>query len=427
MRWRAWLLLWAPGAFLPNIACAGAASAAAPETSVDRGRESVTDVDLGLQARGFADSGIDGQDRFQPSASVRVAWRGDWDEGRQSMTVTPFARVDQVDDERTHFDLRELFWSRLGNDWEFHLGFRQVFWGVTEFKHLVDIINQTDYVEDIDGEDKLGQPMAQLSLVRGAGILDVFLLTGFRERTFPGEDGRLRWSVPIDTGSARYESGAEDRRLDGAIRWSQDWGPVRYGIYHFSGTSRDPLYEAEARQSGGFQLVPVYPVIDQTGLDAQVVAGDWAFKLEALTRSGFADRYQAFNAGFERTLVGVLGTRSDLGVVVEYFYDGRGDDAIDTLFERDLALGTRWSFNDPADTQALAGFIVDHRTHERVFSLEANRRIGESWMLAVESRVFAGADSLHADDPPEMLLLPADRSAPFQRDDYLQLELTRFF
>jgi hypothetical protein len=386
-----------------------------------------TDVELGMQARVFAEDGTDGQQELQPSVSARLEWQRSWDDDRQSFTATPFARIDGEDDERTRFDLRELYWSRVGENWEVNVGARQVFWGVTEFKHLVDIVNQSDLAENVDGEDKLGQPMVHVSLVRESGILDLFLLTGFRERVFPGEDGRLRWSVPIDTDDARYESGAEEQRVDAAVRWSQHRGPLSYGIYHFSGTSRDPLFGLAVDAGGQVELVPVYPVIDQTGLDAQLVAGDWAFKLEAITRSGFGERFAAANAGFERTLVGVLGTRSDVGLVVEYMYDERDEDAFDTLFEHDLALGTRLSFNDAADTQALAGLILDDETHERVWSLEASRRLGDSWMLALESRVFAGADSLHADDPLAERLLPADRSAPFQRDDYLQFEVTRYF
>ncbi|MFM8355021.1 MAG: hypothetical protein ACKOBM_08970, partial [Gammaproteobacteria bacterium] len=152
------------------------------------------------------------------------------------------------------------------------------------------------------------------------------------------------------------------------------------------------------------------------------------FKLEAISRSGYGERYEAFNAGFERTLVSVLGSRSDLGLVFEYMHDGRGDEAFDTLFERDVALGTRFSFNDIADTQALAGVIVDSETAERVISLEASRRLGDSWTVALEGRVFDGADSPDMDAPAAALLDPsADKSSFLQRDDYVQLEFTRFF
>lgn len=82
---------------------------------------------------------------------------------------------------------------------------RKEFWGVAEARHLVDIINQTDEVENFDREDKLGQPMINLALINNWGTLDFFLLTGFRDRTFPGREGRLRTFPEIDVGEERYE------------------------------------------------------------------------------------------------------------------------------------------------------------------------------------------------------------------------------
>ncbi len=69
----------------------------------------------------------------------------------------------------THWDIRELSWIHVGNGWESRVGIRKVFWGVTEGRHLVDIINQTDQVDQVDGEEKLGQPMINLSTVRDWG------------------------------------------------------------------------------------------------------------------------------------------------------------------------------------------------------------------------------------------------------------------
>lgn len=399
----------------------------ATATTPARAGDSSLDVDLGLQARTYAQSGINGQSRFQPSVSARLDYYRSWDQDRQSFTFSPFARVDAEDGERTHFDLRELFWSRVGTDWDMHIGVKQVFWGVTEFKHLVDIVNQSDLVENIDGEVKLGQPMAHLSVIRDWGIVDFYLLTGFRERTFPGRNGRLRLSVPIDTDHPSYESGAEDRRIDGAIRWSHSIGPVEFGLSHFSGTSRDPILVPAQDAEGELVLRPYYPVVDQTGLDAQAIVGDWAWKLEAISNSGYDDRYTAINLGFERTLVGVLGGRADLGLIAEYMFDDRDEAAINTLFEHDLALGTRWSLNDVADTQALLGVIWDTQTDEYVFKVEGSRRLGETWTLLVEGRVFGGANEPDMRAPLQSLLDADNKSASLQRDDFLQLELTRYF
>ena len=386
--------------------------------------------DLGLQTRVFNERGLLGQDRFEASVSAQLDYFRGWDGDRQSLTISPFLRLDSADSERTHFDLREFYYSRVGENWDFHVGARRVFWGVTEFNHLVDIINQTDLVENIDTEDKLGQPMLQLSLIRPWGILDLFALVGARERTLPGDDGRLRVPFPIASRST-YESGAEEYRVDAAIRWSHHIGPVEFGVHHFSGTSRDPVLTPFFDPSGAIVLQPFYPVIDQTGIDAQYFVGDWAFKFEGFSRSGYGlpgdvSRYAAFNAGFERTLVGVLGTRADFGLVVEYMFDERGDEAFNTLFEHDVALGGRLQVNDFADTQALFGVIFDPQNDEYVVSVEASRRLSESWLLSIEGRVFASGERVGSTDLLPVLLDPAFKSAPLQDDDYLQIELKKF-
>ena len=381
--------------------------------------------DFGLQSRAFVDDGYFDQDRFEGSFSLQFDYYKSWDNDRQSFTATPFVRLDSADSHRTHGDLRELFYSRVGADWDVHVGGKRVFWGVTEFHHLIDIVNQTDLVENIDTEDKLGQPMVQLSLVRDWGILDLYALPYFRERPFPSEDGRLRLGLPILEDDAELESGAEEYHFDVAVRWSHYVGPMEFGISHFSGTSRDPILQPVATD-GGLALRPYYPLIDQTAVDVQAIFGDWAFKFEGFNRSGYGSTYQAFNAGFERTIVGVLGSRTDLGVVLEYMYDDRGDLAFNTLFEHDLALGARLQFNDLQGTQALVGLIIDTDNDEKILSVEASRRIGATWSLSLEGRVFSGAATLPDNASVELFLAHDYKSAILQTEDYIQLELKKF-
>jgi hypothetical protein len=122
-----------------------------------------------------------------------------------------------------------------------------------------------------------------------------------------------------------------------------------------------------------------------------------------------------------------MGGRADLGVVAEYMFDDRDEAATTTLFEHDLALGTRWSLNDVADTQALVGVIWDVETDEYVFKVEGSRRLGETWTLLLEGRVFGGADQPDSAALLQSLLDADNKSASLQRDDFLQLELTRYF
>lgn len=400
-----------------------------PEQTPESQSEHSLDIDLALQSRWFPHSARQGQARFHPSLALQLEYRSSWNDGQDAFTFSPFARYDEEDAKRSHVDVRELFWNRVANDWELNVGVQQIFWGVTEFSHLVDIVNQTDLVENPDAEDKLGQAMINLSFVRDWGILDLMLLTGFRERTFAGPGGRLDYGLEVEGSSATYASGAGKNRVDGVVRWSHYVGPLVFGLYHFSGTNRDPQLQVFEHAPNEYRFRPHYTTIDQTGFDAQAIVGDWIFKVEAIRRSGDGERYLASTFGFEKSFVGIFNSRADLGLVAEFMYDERGVSA-PTLFEHDLALGTRWALNDPADTQALLGVIWDTKSRETILSLEASRRLGQNWKLILEGRAFAGATELPAGSGLDVLLALQDlrnKSAPLQRDDYIQLELTRYF
>jgi len=335
-----------------------------------------------------------------------------WESG-SSFTFMPFVRIDRPDARRSHFDIRELNVLWLGDSWELRAGIGKVFWGVTEFVHLVDIINQTDLVEHIDGEDKLGQPMVHLSLPRRWGVFDVFVLPYFRERTFPGRKGRLRLPLVVDTGHARYESGRKERHVDFAIRYSHTVGDWDVGVHYFRGTGREPTLLMEVNEEREPVLIPYYEQINQAGLDLQRVAGSWLLKLEALYRTGQGDDFFAAVGGAEYTFFGLRGTSMDLGLFGDWAYDSRGGDAT-TVYENDAMLGLRLALNDPAGTELLAGVIQDVESSARALRLEASRRIGSRWRATLEAWAFL--------DCPEDDLLYSLRD-----DDFLRIGLAYYF
>ena len=343
-----------------------------------------------------------------------------WNDGRDRFVVRPFLRFDADDDERSHFDFREFYWQRLGNGWQLDVGLRKVFWGVTESVHLVDIVNQTDLVEDPDGEDKLGQPMVHVGWSKSWGRLDLYLLTGFRERTFPGLDGRLRPSLEVDTDAAAYASGADQAHLDLALRWSRVLGDVDFGVSYFRGTSREPLLLPETRAEG-LVLIPFYSQIDQLGLDLQATLDAWLWKLEAISRwspdpedrnPGFGD-YLAAAGGFEYTFFDLRGSGLDVGLLLEYLWDERGNQAT-TAFEDDFFVGARLAWNDVQSTELLVGAAWDVDSNAAFINLEGSRRLGERYELEARLRAFV--------DPE-----PEDPLVAFENDDYLQLTLKRYF
>ena len=260
------------------------------------------------------------------------------DDGR-SITITPFFRYDAGDPDRTHADLREAFLLLYGDvgdgEWELRLGVDRVFWGVVESRSLVDIVNQTDLVEQPDEKTKMGQPMVHLTWSGDWGALEAFALTWHRPRTFPGRHGRLRAGLEVDHDLTSYESAEEEWQLDFAGRYSGSFGPLDVGLSVFDGTSREPtlLPTLVGRE---LVLAPHYEQITQFGLDTQLTTGPWLLKLEAIHRAGAQNRrldqhlrYEeeddaAFIAGGEYTINGVWDSDADLSLIGEWARDGRG-------------------------------------------------------------------------------------------------------
>ena len=330
---------------------------------------------------------------------------------RNLIRIVPNIRIDSRDRERNLFDMMELSWTWVGDEWETVLGFNKVFWGVTESRHLVDIINQTDAAEDIDGEEKLGQPMFALTTQRDWGRVSAFLLTGFRERTFPGEDGRLRTPLPVDTDNPQYESGAEDQHVDLALRYTHYLGEWDVGAYLFHGTGREPRLQISGT---GTTLIPIYDQITQIGTDLQLTHEAWLLKFEGIVRSGQGDTFAASVAGFEYTFYQVGESVADVGLLLEYLYDGRDTDAPPVLLQNDLFAGARLSMNDTQDSSLLAGAIVDVEDQSTSLSIEAERRIGDSWTIELESRWFVHTAS--------------DNLLHFiKNDDYITLRMRKYF
>ncbi|MBK9187123.1 MAG: hypothetical protein IPM78_13115 [Moraxellaceae bacterium] len=108
--------------------------------------------------------------------------------------VKLFARWDK-DSHRSSIDVQSVAYAK--QRWQLRAGIGQVFWGVTEGQHLVDVVNQRNYLESIDGDIKLGQPLINVSLSK-SNIFDVYLT--FFETAFASYDGRLRlpWVVEDD-------------------------------------------------------------------------------------------------------------------------------------------------------------------------------------------------------------------------------------
>ena len=362
---------------------------------------------IGFESRAFMEgSEISGApDRFNFSVSAEVEAVHDFD-GGGSLVFTPFWRWDPEDTERNHGDIRILKWEQSFGPVSVRLGMDKVFWGVAESYHLVDIINQIDILERRDHEEKFGQPMVNLAYAFGDQTVEIFWMPYFRERLFPGAKGRFQAPLPVDTDLATFESSREEAHPDVALRWFATVGDLDIGVAHFHGTQREP----ELRPVPGRDvLAPHYPRIRQVSLDAQWIRESWLFKLEYLHRYDNEKPFHAAIAGVEHTMYGLFDTAADLGVMVEYLFDDRGNAATST-FDNDLFCGLRLVFNDTGDFECVAGPVVDLDTRASLFRFEVEGRIFEDWRLCVNTYLYSNHrphesfSSMDADDFLEVLL-----------------------
>lgn len=356
------------------------------------------------------------QQRTNLSAYLEAEVYSEFNDGDDSILFKPFFRFDQNDEERTHGDIRELLWLHVGEDWELRTGISKVFWGQTESLHLVDIINQTDAIEAVDGEDKLGQPMVNLSLIRDWGTTSFFILPYFRERTFAGVDGRPRSNWVIDTDNPVYESSDEEKHVDWALRWQRTLGDWEIGLSYFNGTSREPVLipvGPESNEDAGSVTV-YYPQIKQVGLDVLAIMGSWIIKFEGINRQSTDEDFIAAVGGFEYTNIGVFNSSFDLGWLMEYQYDDR-DSLTLTAAQNDLMLGTRIVYNDIDGTEILIGMVQDlDESSSRSAFVEASSRINDHWKWKLDAWLFSS-------DVPEDLLYQ------YRRDDFVELTLEYYF
>ncbi|MEQ1667152.1 MAG: hypothetical protein ABL868_01740 [Sulfuriferula sp.] len=354
------------------------------------------------------------------SVAVKLSMFKEWDDKTKSISFKPFFRYDNMDEYRTHFDIRELVWSaKYGTDeqpWGLKVGVDKVFWGTAESHHLDDVINQTDLVEDINGEQKLGQPMVRTTISRKWGTLDFFVLPLFRERTFPGPDGRLHPpGLSLATLPVVYESSDGANHIDYALHWSKTFKQIDIGISQFVGTNRDPrafqdpIYRSRDNPAG---LVLSYDQMSQTGIDLSALAGNWIFKLEALHRSTNYDNYWAAVTGVEYPFNGIFGSPYDVSAFLEYNYDSRGQSV--AVYQSDWFTGFSLNFNNASNTQLKFGVLTDDNDSSRSTRLDITSRLTDQWSTRFTGQWYT---NVNEDNP----------LYPIKEDAYVQLSIIRYF
>jgi len=339
---------------------------------------------VGFESHYFFEEGADLQKQFTTS----VSWKGEFyfesESGKNSFTIMPFYRYDQVDEQRSHGDFRELAWTHLEDTWESTVGISRVSWGVMEFTKLVDFINQKDYFEEGSAET-LGQPMASISFEDSGYIFEFYTLFGLREHAYPGQEGRLRYPYVIDEDNAEFEYG-KVKGIDLAARVKTNIRSFDVAISHFYGMNRNPYFTFNFDFIEP-KLIPVYEKINQTGIELQTIWRGAVLRFEGIRQVGDVEGFYAVAFGVEYAFSGIFKTDIDARLVTEITYDSRTYDSRN-LFDHDIFIGGRFAFNDDSDSTLITGFLMDPIAKEATLLVSYDRYFGDNFRLRVDGSVF---------------------------------------
>ena len=345
-----------------------------------------------------------------------------------SFTLAPFFRYDHSDPRRTHFDLREAYLLLFGDagdgGWEARVGVGQVFWGATESQRLVDIVNQVDFVEHLNGEAKLGQPMAHLTWFGDWGTLEVLGTSYHRAAHFPRPPRAV-------TAAASHRPRARSvRKFRQAVA-----SRFRVAIQPQPRVSRPGCQRIRRHQPGALPvagrrrrrrartasvLPPDPPIRSGCSVDARLLAAEGR-------GDSARGRSQSHRPG-----TGLLRCRARRRVSVlrgcrfrhrrhsagEWSYDSRGPTATPTrspnTLENDIFFATRFAFNDVQSSELTTSVVADARRATRALALEFGRRITNEWSLRAEAVALLSVDQ-------------SDLHYEMRRDSFIDMSLTYNF
>ncbi|WP_444919687.1 hypothetical protein ACJJID_11970 [Microbulbifer sp. CnH-101-G] len=335
-------------------------------------------VDIAATARIFAEEeslAIDDSYRFGPGLEIEANAEGDI--GDTGYKLRLFGSWDEQDGERRYADIRQasLHWRR--DQLSLNLGVSTFFWGVSESLNIVNVLNQADLRQAIDGKEKMGQTFASLGLRFDNGELSIFYLPTFREREFPE---RPSFGLPISD-RALFES--SNRGGDVALRGHFYAGDLETGIGYFRGTRRAPLLVRPSPSAT--MLTPFYIETENFLLDTLYLLGDTTLKLEAKTGRELEQGFFAANVGLEHPIYSLPDSMQDLSLIAEYLIDDR-DEQAETLGQNDLFVGLRASFGDTGDSEFRGVISYDFDSHGNYLDLGLEHRLSD--YFRIETRAF---------------------------------------
>ena len=337
------------------------------------------------------------------SVEVKIDAFHDFEDSR--IVAELIVRADEKDSGRRITEARQAYIRTPLAGFDIFLGNRQEFWGKAESKNVVDVINQSDAAANDGKSGKLGAPSISAERYLDIGDLQLWYITGFREKTFNDSDAHPSSGLPVGIAQYARKDGKDDDDFAARLTSFVDDWDIAGSIFY--GTARDPILSVA---SGGSALSPYYALQKSVGLEAQYTGDATLLKWESLhgTQSSLqgSHDFAAAVAGIEYTYFGPFETVWDIGLIGEIQHDDRPQSAANQFG----VAGVRLVFNDVADSNILFLASADRKADQSFVSFEASRRINDFTNVKLTSQFYnartaSSAFGLLSDDDAVTLTL----------------------
>ena len=330
----------------------------------------------------------------------------------------PYFRYDHNDKNRTLFDLKVNKFTYFKDNYEIKFGIDEVFWGITESKNIVDIINSNDSTAG-DLKEKLGQPLLAYTFFSdNIGYMDFYYLPQLIKSSQISQEGRLRFSNPTENYGHIYSGGSGEKVPSWAFKWEKNIGISDFSIQGFRGNSREnsitPILEGTT-----IKYFPAYERISQLGTYAQLVSGPIIYKLEAIKRNGqknsknIRKNFFSYTFGIEYLYNRLFEKKWDISTFIEYSNDDRNNDSLDIL-QNDLFIAARLVFNDIEGTELTTSATFDLDGGGNTALTEFSSRLSENMRVTGLYQAYWSTNN-------------KDILYSFRRDNYFGLKVVKYF
>ena len=317
---------------------------------------------------------------------------------------------------RTYLRFDELYGTYDFEDDQIMIGKNIRFWGALEVRNITNSFNSDELRDDPFESDKLGSWNATYTHYTESGEFSAIVKFYEQSRAmsaFPYVYYYFPQNIPIMPNvelpliyNDSLNTEKSEFRPSVYLKYSgstdSDY-PLDYAIVFENGYDSQRYYTTNmAADSKSMQTNENAYLVNKISTFNTLVVGSTLVKLEALYTDVISDAeisdYMHIGFGVEHTLNQFYGDAS-LGLIAEYYYyhtfdsSKRGDLELFELFQNDLFLGLRYSFNQENDASIIGGTILDTEYNEQVYYVKYETRIADIFKLNLDYRFIEPSTS----------------------------------